>query len=227
MKNFYCLLLATLALIVKQANCYKLSVQDDALLDEIERAAFKFFWEQADPISGQVKDRALAKMVDGQTDPRDVASIASTGFGLAALAIAYERNYYNRMEILQRVQNTLQFIIDGNLDGHEGFYYHFINMTSGQRVWDSELSSIDTALLLGGVLTVRQYFSAHSSIVNMATEIYDRVNFEWMLNGTEFLNMGWKPESGFLDDSWNRYCELLILLLQVKYCFKCLRDKNH
>lgn len=186
-------------------------LSDESLLEEIEQTSFKFFWEQADPVTGQVKDRALAS---GANDPRDVASIASTGFGLTALAIAHERGYMDRNQIETRVQRTVEFIYH-NLTHVNGFYYHFINMSTGDRVWESELSSIDTALLLGGVLTVGQYFRNNSVIRDLTQEIYNRVDYEWMLNGQDVLSMGWKPETGFLNDSWNRYCELMILVIQA------------
>ncbi|ODM92506.1 hypothetical protein Ocin01_14180 [Orchesella cincta] len=193
--------------------CCKLaeSRTDEELLDEVERASIKFFWEQADPITGQVKDRGLAS---GENDPRDIASVAATGFGLTALAIAHEREYMDRAAIEARVQGTLEYIYY-NLTHVNGFYYHFINMTTGERVWNSELSSIDTALMMGGVLTVGQYFKNNSVIGNLSQEIYQRVDYEWMLNGTDVLNMGWNPETGFLNDWWNRYCELMILVIQA------------
>lgn len=88
-------------------------------------------------------------------------------------------------------------------------------MKTGERVWNCELSSIDTAILISGVLTVRQYFNESDEIKTLATQIYERVNYTWMFNDSVFLSMGWKPESGFIEDSWNRYCELMMLLLQA------------
>ena len=96
-------------------SAYQKTPKDDALLDEFERPALRFFWEQADLNSGQVKDWTVAS---GAEDPRDLANIAATGFGLAVLAIAYERNYMDRTEIFHRIENKLQFILDGRLDGH-------------------------------------------------------------------------------------------------------------
>jgi len=184
---------------------------DDQLLEEIERAAFLFFWEQASSITGQVKDRALA---DGQLDPRPVASIAATGYGLSALTIAYERGYHSREAIRDRIFTTLDFAAN-KLENVHGFFYHFIHYHTGERQWECELSSIDTAIFICGVLNVRQYFSEDPEIVELATKIYERVDYEWMLNNQTTLSMGWKPESGFLEDSWNRYCELMMLVLQA------------
>jgi hypothetical protein len=190
------------ALLLISSPCPTLGLQfsDEELLDQVEQTSFKFFWEQSDPITGQTKDRALAS---GEPDPRNVASIAATGFGLAGLAIAHERQYGNRSGIENRVLNTLRFL-RYNMTNVNGFYYHFIDMSTGERVWECELSSIDTALLIGGVITVGEYFKNNSEIVQLADDIYSAVDYEWMLNGTQFLNMGWKPESGFLNDSWNR-----------------------
>ena len=165
---------------------------DDALLDEVERTAFDFFWNEAGA-TGQVKDRAL---LNGN-DKRAIASIAATGFGLAGLCIAEARSYRKKEEIVQRVRGTLRFVWQ-KLPHEHGFYYHFIDMNSGERQWKCEISSIDTSLLLCGVLTARQHF-ADAEIQDLATKIYERVDWPWMLNGGKTLSMGWHPGSGFLD----------------------------
>lgn len=182
---------------------------EEQLLEDIERASFLFFFEQTNSATGQVKDRSW---LNGTNDPKDVSSIAATGFGLAALAIAHERQYLDRLLIEQRVLTTLRFI-QNNMTNVNGFYYHFVNMTTGERVWECELSSIDTALLMGGVLTAGEYFVNNSEIVRISRELYEAMDFVWFMNGTEFIEMGWKPESGWVGDSWNRYCELMILLI--------------
>ncbi|RNA44424.1 hypothetical protein BpHYR1_011799 [Brachionus plicatilis] len=184
---------------------------DEKFLDEIEKNGFLYFWEQADPITGQVKDRAFA---NGSKDDRHVSSIAATGFGLSVLVIAHNRNYFNQSLIEKRVMNTLKFIWE-NLEGHKGFFYHFVDMKTGKRVWNCELSSIDTAILINGVLTSKEYFVNNEFIKETAMNIYRRVDYKWMLNGQKVLSMGWKPEEGFLKDSWNRYCELMMLVLQA------------
>jgi hypothetical protein len=99
-----------------------------------------------------------------------------------------------------------------NMPHEHGFFYHFIEMHTGARVWDCELSSIDTSLLLAGVLTARQHFH-DQQIQDLATTIYERVDWPWMLNGGRTLSMGWKPESGFLDARWDHYCELMMIYL--------------
>jgi hypothetical protein len=184
---------------------------DDQLLEEIEKAAFLFFWEQADPVTGQVKDRALAT---GINDTHTVSSIAATGFGLAALCIGDQRGYQPHSAVVTRVQDTLSFLAN-NLQpsGMNGFLYHFVDMTTGARAFTSEVSSIDTAILLSGVLTCREYFAQDPQIPALATQIYSNVNFNWMLNGGTTLSMGWTPESGFLTRRWDHYSELMMLYL--------------
>jgi hypothetical protein len=180
---------------------------DDKLLDEIQRTTFDFFWYEASAKTGQVKDRALAN----GNDTRDFSSIAATGFGLTGLCIGDRRGFGKTADILARVRNTLRFLANDHNHEH-GFYYHFIHMETGQRWEKCELSSIDTALLLCGVLTARQYF-ADQEIKDLATKIYERVDWPWMLNGGTTLSMGWHPESGFLDARWEHYCELMMIYL--------------
>jgi hypothetical protein len=182
---------------------------DDQLLEEITRTGFQFFWDQADPATGQVKDRALA----AGNDTRRVSSIAATGFGLTVLCIADQRGYRPHADIVARVRATLDFLLNQLQPlGKNGFFFHFVDMTTGTRVFNSEVSSIDTALLLCGVLTCRQYFP-DAQIQNLATQIYEKVDFNWMLNGAATLDMGWTPESGFLSARWDSYSELMLLYL--------------
>jgi hypothetical protein len=180
---------------------------DEALLDEVERAAFSFFWNEASGATGQVRDRA--RMNGDET--RRVASIAATGFGLTALCVADSREYAKTAEIAGRVRRTLRFLKQ-KLPNEHGFFYHFIDLESGERAWKCELSSIDTSLLLCGVLTARQHFN-DAEIRDLATTIYERVDWPWMLNGGETFSMGWKPEGGFLRSRWNHYCELMMIYL--------------
>jgi hypothetical protein len=180
---------------------------DDQLLDEIQRATFNFFWDEASPNTGQVKDRALAN----GNDSKKMASIAATGFGLTSLCIGDQREYGKHPEILERVRKTLRFLAN-DLPNEHGFFYHFIHIDSGQRWEKCELSSIDSSLLYCGVLTARQYF-ADQEIKDLATKIYERVDWPWMLNGGKTFSMGWNPESGFLDARWERFCELMMIYL--------------
>ncbi len=180
---------------------------DDKLLDEIQRLSFDFFWNEASAKTGQVKDRALA---NGK-DKRAMSSIAATGFGLTSLCIGDHRGFGKSVDIVARVRNTLRFLAN-DLHHEHGFFFHFIHMETGQRWEKCELSSIDTSLLLCGVLTARQYFADHE-IKDLATKIYERVDWPWMLNGGATLSMGWTPESSFLNARWEHYCELMMIYL--------------
>jgi hypothetical protein len=183
------------------------TADQEAFLEEIEKASFLYFWEAADPETGQVKDRCGA---DGP-DARRVSSIAATGFGLTALCIAERRGWGDSASIRRRVLATLRFLFSQAPQEH-GFLYHFMDMRTGARMRRCELSSIDTALLLCGALACRAYF-ADEEIRSLATRLYERVDWPWMLNGGATLSMGWKPESGFLEDRWDSYSELLMLYL--------------
>ncbi len=180
---------------------------DDQFLDQIERAIFLYFWEQASSTTGQVKDRAFA----AGNDIRTVSSIAATGFGLTALCIGDQRGYQASADIVARVQATLNFVLN-QLPGQNGFFYHFVDMNTGARAFNSEVSSIDTAILLCGILTCRQHFQ-DQQIANLATQIYQRVNWPWMLNGGSTFSMGWTPENGFIPTRWDTYSELMMLYL--------------
>ena len=142
---------------------------------------------------------------------QNVASIAATGFGLTSLCIAADRAWISKAEALERARNTLRFF-DARAFQQRGWFYHWLDVKTGERRWNSEVSSIDTALLLAGVLTVRQCFRDDREIVQSATRIYQRVDFRWMLNGHQLLlSHGWKPESGFLRARWDTYSEDTIL----------------
>jgi hypothetical protein len=214
--------LATLLLIVIACSISttaqttrSLSAQDDAFLEDLSKRSFRFFWEQADPDTGLVADRARA---NGDPYPdnhpsRNIASSAATGFALSALCIAADRGWVTNQAARERARNTLRFYAERS-PHQRGWFYHFVDRKTGERRWKSEISTIDTALLLGGVLTVRQCFRQDSEIVRLATLIYERVDFPWMLVGDSLiLSMGWKPETGFIKSSWNHYSEHTILQL--------------
>lgn len=191
----------------------RLSKADDQLLEDAARRAFFYFWEQSDPKTGLTRDRVRVDGTPEREDARYVASIAATGFGLTALCIAAERGWVRPAEARERARVTLRFLADRMPQEH-GWFYHFVDMRTGERWWQCEVSSIDTALLLAGVLTVRQKFRADPEIVRLATRIYDRVDFVWMLDGhPTLLSHGWKPETGFLPYRWDHYCELSVLYL--------------
>jgi hypothetical protein len=183
---------------------------DEAFLDDIERRACLFFWEQASPDTGQVLDRARNDL-GGKRDPRRMASIAATGFGLSALCIADKRGYLPHAQIAERVRTTLDWHLNKFPEVH-GFFYHFSDIESGERIKGVELSSIDTSLLICGVLTARQYFD-DPKIKSLAAQIYHRVDWPWMLNSGKTFSMGWHPESGFLEARWEHFCELMMIYL--------------
>ncbi len=194
-----------------RADSFRPSAADDTLLDDLSRRTFMFFWEQADPQTGIVRDRARTDGSPPDARARDIGSIASVGFGLTGMCIAAERGWLPRARVVDRVRTTLRFFAEGQEHEH-GWFYHFINLHTGAREWKSELSSIDTALLMAGVLTVRQCFGDDRAIVEYAERLYRRVDFRWMLAGhPTLLAHGWRPESGFLQARWDHYCELMIL----------------
>jgi hypothetical protein len=140
-----------------------------------------------------------------------VGSIAATGFGLTALCIGHKRGYAPASAIVLRVINTLQFLWQ-KMPTHRGFFFHWANVSNGERIWDSEVSSIDTAILLCGVLTCREYFH-HSGIINLANAIFGRVEWTWVGEDTTLLSHGWTPEVGFLPYRWDNYSELMMMYL--------------
>jgi hypothetical protein len=187
-----------------------LSGSDDAFLDDLERRAVCYFIEQSDDQTGLVSDRARADGSDlGRRDR--VASIAATGFGLTALCLADYRGWIDHADAYRRVLTALRSLRD-RLPNVHGFFYHFVDRATGARRWDCEVSSIDTALLMAGVLTARQYFHGTEAEI-IAQKVYDRVEWPWMLAGGDTLSMGWKPQDGFLKSRWDRFSELPILYL--------------
>jgi hypothetical protein len=184
-----------------------LSPEDDALLEDLESRNFRYFWEQANPDTGVVRDRC--NVVNPDKSSR--GSIAALGFGLTALCIGEKRKYVSRPEAEGRVLNSLRFLWK-KMPNHRGFFYHWANVDSGERLWDSEVSSIDTAILLCGILTCRQHFQ-HSEIRELGRLIFDRVDWTWLSEDTRLLSHGWLPESGFLKYRWDDYSEMMMMYL--------------
>lgn len=188
---------------------------DDAFLEDLSKKTFQFFLEHSDPKTGLTLDRARTSGEAPLPDENhyNVASIAATGFGLSGLCAAADRNWINRSQARTRARNTLDFFANRAFNKN-GWFYHWLDQKTGERRWNSEVSSMDTALLLGGVLTVRQCFADDKEIVGLATKIYERVDFGWMLNGDKYLlSHGWRPESGFIPNRWHDYSEDKILYL--------------
>ena len=184
-----------------------ISPQDDQFLDALQRACFLFFWEQANPQTGLIKDRCNVRTNDTSLG----ASIASSGFGLSAICIAEKRGYISPTAARQRVLQSLSFLWH-KLPTHRGFFFHFANINTGERMWDSEVSSVDTALLLCGVLTCRAHFE-DKDIDQLAHAIFDRVEWTWLAEDTSLLSHGWTPELGFIPSRWDLYSELMMMYL--------------
>ncbi|HTV53655.1 MAG TPA: glucoamylase family protein [Terriglobia bacterium] len=176
-------------------------------MEELEKASFRYFWEQTNPKTGLIKDRCNVRAPDKGV----VASIAATGFGLTALCIGEKRGYVSLRQARSRALATLLFLWK-RLDNHRGFFYHFADVNTGVRLWDSEVSSIDTAILLCGVLTCREHFRS-GDIHWLASHIFDRVDWTWLSEDTPLLSLGWMPELGFLPYRWDDYSELMMMYL--------------
>ncbi len=184
---------------------------DRAFIEDLERRSFDYFWEQADHGTGLVLDRARVDGGRAKGPSRDIASIAATGFGLTAICIGAEHGWVPKQEAADRVRVTLRFFANTANQEH-GWFYHWMDVSTGERKWDSETSSIDTAFLLAGALTAAQFFSGDSEIPRLAAEIYDRVDFQWMLNGDPLLlSHGWVRGKGFLKFRWDTDSEMGLL----------------
>jgi hypothetical protein len=186
---------------------FHLSPQDDQFLEDLEKANFQFFWDQAGPDTGLIKDRCNVRATDNST----VASIAATGFGLTALCIGQQRGYVSLSDARERVIKTLRTLWNV-MPNHRGFFYHFANIKTGERIWDSEISSIDTAILLCGILTCRRHFRS-SQLTRLAYDIFNRVEWNWLSEDTNLVSHGWSPEGGFLPYRWGDYSELMMMYL--------------
>ena len=184
-----------------------LSPEDAKFLEDLENASFLFFWEQANPETGLVKDRCNVRASDNGV----VASIAATGFGLTALCIGAENGWVSLRDARERAIVSLRFLAK-KMPTHRGFFYHWANLKTGERIWDSEVSSVDTAILLCGVLTCREYFR-YVEITRLAYEIFNRIDWTWLSEDTSLLPHGWMPEVGFLPYRWDYYSEHMMMYL--------------
>jgi hypothetical protein len=187
----------------------------DAGIDDLERRTFQWFWDTGNPANGLVPDRWPSK---------SFCSIAAVGFALNAYAVGAERGWISRAAARDRTLTTLRFFATApqgpeasGVTGHKGFFYHFIDMGTGHRFETTELSSIDTVLLLGGILFAAEYYDradpAETEIRRLAKRINDRVDWPWMLGRGPFISMGWSPEKGFIPSQWDRYNEATLLYL--------------
>jgi hypothetical protein len=188
-----------------------LELPDEELLDRLQRAAFDYLATFCNQDNGLVADTSRAD---------SPSSIAVVGFALSCYPIAVTRGWLTREAAAKRVLATLRFFSDSDqgeqpdATGHKGFYYHFLDMQNGRRVWQCELSLIDTALLLAGMLTAAQFFDgagAETELRNLTQALYRRVDWNWALNGSRTLAQGWRPETGFLHYGWEGYNEATLL----------------
>src|SRR5437867_4914033 len=187
---------------------------NDEFLDYVQGANFDYFWYLGNPANGLVPDR---------TANGSACSIAAVGFGLTAIGIGIDHGWISRIQGAARVLTTLTTFLQGpqgtnasGVIGYKGWFYHFLDMNTALRAGSTELSSIDTALLLGGVLYAKQYFdgtnSTETSIRATADAIFNRVDWNWMAQGTNAVAMGWQPDSGFATfGNWIGYNEGMII----------------
>jgi hypothetical protein len=186
---------------------YVVTKEDGVFLDEVQRRAVLFFTEHTDAVAGLTRDRAP----NNGAGSRAPSSVAATGFALTAWCIGEQRGWLRADEARRRVVQTLRFVANGH--AHErGWLYHFVDATNGQRVWQCEASTIDTALFLQGALLAREYWR-DAEVTALVEKIYARIDWPWALNGGHTLSHGWKPESGFIAHRWDNYAELMGLYL--------------
>lgn len=188
---------------------------DKEMLDSLLAETFLFFRDEADPLTGLTPDK---------TQPHSPSSIAAVGLSLSAHIVAAERGLISRSTAVSSTVKVLRFLHslhmgpEPDASGYQGFYYHFIDMRTGKRAWNCELSTIDTAILMAGVLTTAAYYVADDDgereIRELAEALYLRVNWQWAVNGHATICHGWNPEAGFLPYRWDReYSEAHILYI--------------
>jgi hypothetical protein len=184
----------------------------DAELQELQEDTFKYFLHETNLANGLVIDK---------TAKHWPCSIAATGLALASYPVAIERGFISRKSAIERVLTTLRFFWNSpqgpepDATGYKGFYYHFLDMETGRRAWQCELSTVDSSFLFAGMLTASIYFDANSAdeqeIRTLADALYRRVDWQWAQNQGATVTHGWKPESGFLPYRWEGYNEAMLL----------------
>lgn len=211
--------LLTLGLVALFAGPAQAQLSDGELLDTIQHAAFAYFWIEANPTLGLIRDRSTSG---------SPCSIAAVGFGLSSICVGVDHGWVSRDDARTRVYNTLHTFYTWpqgtsaiNTIGYKGFFYHFLDMNTGYRMpgWDPELSSIDSALLMAGVLDAGAYFAdpvdtTEAAIRAMADSLYNRMDWNFFRNGGSRIYMGWKPGLGFSGfGQWSGYNEAMIMEL--------------
>ena len=191
----------------------KLQEKDKEMLLILQAETFEYFIVEMNPENGLIADK---------TEPGSPASIAAIGLGLSSYIAGVENNLMARENAVKRILTLFNFLKNSpqgpgpDASGYKGFYYHFLDMKTGSRAWESELSTIDTAILMAGVLSAANYFTddnrEEAELRKLADELYRRVDWQWALNGGDTLTHGWNPESGFLPYRWDTgYSEAHIL----------------
>lgn len=185
---------------------------DEALLHPLQQEAFAYFLQNINPHNGLIADT---------TRSGSPCSIAVVGFALSAYPVGVERGWLARSDAAERALAALQFFAHSDQSGtpdatgYQGYYYHFLDMQSGQRVWKSELSLIDTGFLIAGMLTAAAYFTAptaaETELRRLADALYRRINWRWAQRDNAAVTHGWKPECGFLNYGWEGYSEAILL----------------
>lgn len=206
-------IIGAVLLLAATAGVSGAQITEEAILDSLQRTAFDFFWNEANPANGLIRDRSAAWAP---------SSIASTGFGLTAICIGIDHGWITREEGRERVLTTLRTFWTlpqgsgtSGVAGYRGLYYHFLDMNTGLRTWSSELSTIDTGLLFAGILDCKQYFdtvdSLDTEVRALADSITERAEWDFMYLGWG-IKMGWTPESGFSGfGDWIGYNEAMIM----------------
>lgn len=189
---------------------------DEALLDDLQRAAFGYFLQAVNPANGLVADNSRAQ---------SPCSIAVVGFALSVYPVAVERGWMTRADAVACTCATLRFFHNSDQSGtaestgYKGFYFHFLDMQTGARVWRSELSMIDTALLIAGALTAAMYFTANTpeetELCDLVDALYRRIDWRWAQEGRPTISHGWKPESEFLNYCWDGYNEAIVMYVMA------------
>lgn len=185
-------------------------------MDQLAQRAVRFFWEQSNPVNGFTKDRA-SNYEDGDT--HNIASSASVGFALAAYTIGSDRGWLKREDALARTRLTLAHMVS-DWPAEHGWFYHFVDWKTGARQWKCEASSIDTSILIAGMMAADRYWK-DAEVSRLAKQIEDRIDWKWMLTdgGAKpdeiFLCMGWHPEDGFIHARWSSFCELEMIYIQA------------
>ncbi len=186
--------------------------KDEVLLDQLQSAAFRYFTENVNPDNGLVADNTKAG---------SAASISATGFALSCYPVAVERGWLSRKQAVGLTLKSLRFFAnsrqgsDARATGHKGFYYHFLDMNSGARAQACELSTIDTAMLLAGMVVASVYFDRGSTgekeIRSLVKDLLDRVDWTWTVDENGEINQSWKPGEGFKKADWEGYTEALVM----------------